>query len=173
MKGPARVLRTFCALFGLISSGAHAYCPGDAKYYSVGKEFGRSKFVIVGTADRETWIGEDGKSKPLRPPFQFGGPRPWGFDPYEGAFYDVRVQQSFKGAAPKHVRLFSENSTARFWLKTGRSYVLFVTTERFAPVQGPRVGLQLTIDTCGNSTEVAAGAGLMAELQQLAARPIR
>jgi hypothetical protein len=149
----------FCAALSLVPSTAGAYCPGTDKsfpgynphYYSVAKEFERSKYVVVATMDRETWLGEDGKPKPLKGPFQYGAKRPWGFDPYAGAYYDLRVQRSFKGAAPSHLRLFSENSTARFWLTHGVSYLLFLSGARF----DPPMRYQLTIDTCGNSGTAA------------------
>jgi hypothetical protein len=95
---------------------------------------------------KETWIGEDGKPKPLKPPFQDGQPRPWGFDPYMGAFYDLRVETIFKGNPPSTLRVFSENSTARFWLLPGEEILAFVSTGAF----DPPVGRQLTLDTCGN-----------------------
>src|SRR5438309_1413652 len=106
---PSRMWRLVaCAVFSLIPSTAWAYCPGtdktfpgyDPHYYSLAKEFGRSKYVIVGSMARETWLGEDGRPKRLKGPFQSGAKRPWGFDPYAGVYYDVRVQRSFKGAAP-------------------------------------------------------------------------
>jgi hypothetical protein len=129
------------ASLSVAPSTAQAYCPGtdknfpgyDAHYYSVGKEFARSKYVILGSIYRETWLGENGQPKRLKGPFQFGAKRPWGFDPYAGAYYDVRVQQSFKGTAPAHLRLFSENSTARFWLQPGHHYLLFVSLGNFDP----------------------------------------
>lgn len=101
------------AALSLAPSNAWSYCPGagrdfpgyDPRYYSVAKEYARSKYVIIATMDRETWLGEEGKPKPLKRPFQFGGKRPWGFDPYVRAYYDGRVQRSFKGAAPRHLRI--------------------------------------------------------------------
>jgi hypothetical protein len=67
----------------------------------------------------------------LKPPFQYKAPRPWGFDPYIGAFYDAEVVQVFKGKPAAQLRLFSENSTARFWLGVGDEFIMFVTEELF------------------------------------------
>jgi hypothetical protein len=160
------------AAASLLASTAHAYCPGtdkdfpgyDPHYYSVAKEFARSRYVIVGSMYRETWLGENGKPKALKGPFQSGAKRPWGFDPYAGAYYDVRVQRSFKGRAPAHLQLFSENSTARFWLKPGSSYLLFVAYGDF----NPPMRRQLSIDTCGNSVATAEGLGVLRKVQVLA-----
>jgi hypothetical protein len=160
------------AAFAAAPGVASAYCTGwdntlpnyDPHYYSPTHEFRRSKYVIKARVLRETWLGEDGKPKPLRPPFQFGEPRPWGFDPYAGAFYDVRVETAFKGQPRPVLRLFSENSTARFWLKVGSEHVLFVTDEAFdAPI-----GKSLTVDNCGNSTPVGKAGPLLRTLQRIA-----
>lgn len=78
-------------------SQAFAYCIGwdkslphyDPHYYSVSHEFRRSRWVFKAKVLKETWVDEDGKEKPLQPPFQNGSPRPWGFDPYAGAYYDL------------------------------------------------------------------------------------
>jgi len=136
---------------------AQAFCIGYDKswsgyrpdYYSVAQEYRRSDFVIEARVIRENWIGEDGKPKALRRPFQNGGPRPWGFDPYMGAFYTLRVERTFKGGPPPTLRLFSENSTARFWLFPGGKLLAFVSKSRF----DPPIGQQWTIDTCGNSRQ--------------------
>lgn len=153
-------------------ASSSAYCVGndstlpnfDAQYYSVSHEFARTKFVIRARVIRETWLGEDGRPKPLQPPFQNGNSRPWGFDPYLGAFYDVRVTRTFKGNPLKNIRLFSENSTARFWLNVGSDVFLFVTEETFDSPIGP----SLTVDTCGNSATVAKAPDLGHELEKLA-----
>jgi len=145
------------ALFGAWSNVGFAYCPGAdptvsgsrPDYYSVRQEFARAKFVAEVTAEREIWLGDDGKPKPLQPPYHFGGDRPSSgiFDPYLGAYFDVRVRRSFKGNPPSRLRLFSSNTTGRFFLTKGQSYVLFVTTGKF----DPPIGRSWTVDNCGNS----------------------
>jgi hypothetical protein len=137
-------------------TAAHAYCVGDDQthpavpyYYSVPKEFGRANFVIEGVVTNEEWIGDNGKPRRLSPPFNFHN-RPSGIAaPYIGAWYDVQVTRTFKGRPPLRLRLFSENSTARFWLNKGERYLLFVTEEVF----DPPVRHALTVDTCGNSAK--------------------
>jgi len=119
---------------GPIPLKASAYCIGsdksmpdyDPEYYSVSHEFKRSQYVVEARVVREIWLGEDGKPKPLKPPFQDGQPRPWGFDPYTGAYYQIEILQAFKGHPPSQLQLFSENTTARFWLDVGQLYVLFI-----------------------------------------------
>lgn len=163
-----------CVAVAIAPSTAAAYCPGtdrnfpayNPRYYSVAKEFARSRYVILGTMERETWLGEDGRPKPLKGPFQSGEKRPWGFDPYVGAYYDVRVEHSFKGTAPAHLRLFSENSTARFWLRRGPKYLMFITPGSF----DPPMRRQLSIDTCGNSIEAIGHQKRLREVRRLAAK---
>jgi hypothetical protein len=151
---------------------ARAYCVGwdktipnyDAHYYSVSHEFQRAKYVVKAKVVREIWVGEDGKAKPLQPPFQNGGPRPWGFDPYAGAYYRLHVETVFKGKPPSQLTIFSENSTARFWLAVGSEHVLFVTEETF---EDP-IGKSLTMDTCGNSKPLSKATALLRDLRRLA-----
>ena len=157
----------------LIVSNARASCIGwdksrpdyDSHYYSISHEFHRAKFVIEARAIRETWLGEDGKAKPLKPPFQFGGARPWGFDPYMGVYYDVEVLKAFKGNPGARLRLFSENSTARFWLADGKAYLIFVTEE---PFEQP-IGRKLTIDNCGNSAALRTARSALRKVESLSA----
>jgi hypothetical protein len=155
------------------SAAAAAYCAGADKslpnyhpdYYAAPKEFGRSKFVVEAVVTNETWLGRDGKPTPVTAPFGSGDKRPWGLAaPYVGAQYDVRITRSFKGQPSTHVRLFSENSTARFWLNKGERYLLFISDEMFdEPIRQA-----MTIDTCGNSAKF--NRALAGQLEALAAR---
>lgn len=172
----AKALPLIVAAFTVVGllcgpSASWAFCIGwdkslpnyDPHYYSVSHEFRRSKYVVEVRVLRETWLDEDGKPKALEPPFQNGAKKPWGFDPYLGAYYDVGVLKSFKGEAPATLRLFSENSTARFWFDVGSKHVLFVSEGMF----DHPIGHSLTMDTCGNSQPVSKAAGLLEKLRQL------
>lgn len=169
-----RVLRLAALLSAMIvvPTEAHAYCVGADQthpavpyYYSVPKEFGRARFVIEGVVTNEAWIGYDGKPRRLSPPFNSRENRRRGLAaPYMGAWYDIQVTTTFKGKPPPRLRLFSENSTARFWLNKGERYLLFVTEEAF----GAPVGRALTADTCGNSASV--NPALLRTIQALAPR---
>lgn len=155
--GPA-IARAYCA--GLDKSLPHY----DAHYYSVPNEFRRSVYVVEVRVIRETWLGEDAKPTPLQPPLQSEGKKPRAFDPYLGAYYDVRVLKSFKGEAPAVLHLFSENSTGRFSFDVGSKQVLFVSKENF----DTPIGENLTVDTCGNSRPFSKAAPLLGELRELA-----
>lgn len=158
-----------------LSHPAAAYCIGWDKelpgyredYYSVAQEFERAKYVAVIRVTAETWLGEDGKPKALQPPFQFDGPRPWGFDPYLGAYYDVVVLTPYKGDPPRRLRLFSENTTARFWLTIGGSYLAFMH-EWDQDIDG--IGRPLTLDNCGNSLPLNRAGRIRREVSLLSRR---
>src|SRR6202007_3345568 len=102
--GKLGLIATAASLSPLLApTDALAYCIGsdraqphfDPAYYTIGHEMGRSRFVVRARVIHEVWIGEDGKEKALTPPFQDGASRPWGFDPYLGAFYDLQVKTAY------------------------------------------------------------------------------
>ena len=146
-----------------------AYCPGtdpefpnhSPNYYTARQELARSQYVVVGKVLTETWLGEDGNPKPLEPPFQNNNPRPWGFDPYSGAEYGIKVVKTLKGKPGAQFTLFSENSTARFWLEIGAEYLFFVTEEVF----DQPIGRRLTIDTCGKSAPLSKAQSTIKQIQ--------
>ena len=159
------------AYFAILSGKANAYCIGndkelpgyDPEYYSVSHEFSRSKYVVRATALRAIWLGYDGKEKPLQPPFHSRTAKPMGLDPYVGAYYDVKVLQVFKGNPKPELRLFSENSTGRFSLNVGSDYILFISEDTF----DRPIGVQLTVDNCGNSAAISNARTTLHSLQRL------
>ena len=92
--------------------------------------------------------------------------KPRGFDSYIGAYYDVDVIETFKGGPPKRLRLFSENTTARFWLDVGSELLIFVTDELF----DPPIGWKPTLDICGNSSLANNSQATVSQVKQLASR---
>ena len=104
---------------------------------SVRDEYRGSDVVLVGTVVRATAV-------PLSRDFQ------------DGTAYLVRVNETLKGKAPAQLRLFSENSGARFPMRVGTKYLLFVDhLERSV------------IDNCGNSGTVAARRRALATVRRL------
>ena len=137
----------------------------NPSYYSVENEFARSQYVVVARVTGVTWIGEDGRPTTLHPPFQNGGDAPSGFDPYLGAYYDLAVSQAFKGRPGGRLRLFSENTTARFRLEPGERHLLFVLTDTFEVI-----GAKPTIDACGNSGSMDSAQGALSVIGRLSQR---
>jgi hypothetical protein len=80
-----------------------------------------------------------------------------------GVYYDLRVLHIFKGSPKTTLRLFSENSTGRFWLQDGSDYVLFVYEETF----DPPIGVKLSADNCGNSADISHAQATIHALQTL------
>ena len=127
---------TFAALvFALTLHDAPAVCPRVK--VTPRDEYRASDIVVVGTVVRATPV-------PLSRDFQ------------EGTAYLVRVNEPLKGKAPAQLRLFSENSGARFPMRVGAKYLLFIDhLERSV------------IDNCGNSGTLATRRKALATVRRL------
>jgi hypothetical protein len=95
---------------------------------SVGEEFTNCAIVILGEVISARDV-----------------PEPGGF--IRGTFYQIRVTEVFKGSPSKTVELYSENSSGRFPMQIGVSYLVFAREGVFEGIKGAR----LAIDSCGNS----------------------
>jgi hypothetical protein len=132
-----RFIRIIFAVFVLGSKTGFAACLlGD---YSVEAELNRSTAVVLGTviAERAT-----AGTKNL----------------LEGVIYTVRVDETLHGDAAKTLELFSENSSGRFPMEKGKTYILFLYRElnRFA------------VDNCGNSGLITEKKAVLTSVRQLA-----
>lgn len=104
---------------------------------TVRDEYRGSDVVVVGTVVRAAPV-------PLSRDFQ------------EGTAYTLRVNETLKGKAPARLRLFSENGGARFPMRVGTKYLLFIDhLERSV------------IDNCGNSGPVATRRQAVATARRL------
>ena len=92
--------------------------------YSVGAEYGKSVAVVTATVLSERVIPD--KSEP-----EF----------IAGTIYTLRIQESFRGTLTNIAEVYSENTTGRFPMVKGRTYLLFLYRDE---------GL-LSADPCGNS----------------------
>lgn len=75
----------------------------------------------------------------------------------DGEEATVMVLDSYKGKAPGQLRIFSENSSGRFPLKVGESYLLFIKHSAG----------RLVINSCGNSDLLANSKRQLASLKKL------
>ena len=122
-------------LLSLMLESTPASCPRGK--VTARDEYRGSDVVVVGTVVRATPV-------PLSRDFQ------------EGTAYLVRVSETLKGKAPAQLRLFSENSGARFPMRVGTKYLLFIDhLERSV------------IDNCGNSGRVATRRKALATVRRL------
>ena len=112
-----------------VADVANAVCLNG--HPSITEECAKSQRVIIGKVIEKENIPESGNY-------------------YEGINYTVRVQEVIKGNPTKTILIFSENSSGRFPMSVGSTYVLFVYYE---------LG-RYQVSNCGNS-------GLMSEKQDV------
>jgi len=74
-----------------------------------------------------------------------------------GTIYQVKIEQSFLGTLNGTIKVFSENSSGRFPIRKGKSYLLFLYRE---------AGL-LSVDPCGNSGVVSQKTSVLAQVRML------
>ena len=133
--------RTVFALFAYSCLPVLA-CPSE-KFMSVAEEAHAAHSVVVGAASREEYSAE--------------GP---GHGWVDGTFYTIRVAETVLGQHSRTVRVFSENSSGRFPLEIGVTYLLFVS----------RCDGQLYIDAHGNSGPLPRQNDALREVRSLAPR---
>jgi hypothetical protein len=131
---------------------AHAFCmivdhtypkagwiSGDSRQMTVADEYRASKYVFLGKVISQRQIElHDG-----------------GFD---ATLYRVAVTQSFQGAPTTPLTIYNSNTTARFDMDVGKSYLLFVLAS----------GKYFVVDNCGWSDEVSEAKPALKELEHRA-----
>ena len=83
------------------------------------------------------FLGEVTGSKDVREPDDF----------VRGNFYTIRVHEVSKGKPQASVEVYSENTSGRFPMDVGASYLVFASEQTFEGIDGPR----LAINAAGNS----------------------
>ncbi len=104
----------------------------------VSAEFFKSDAVFIGTVLKERTIPEKGGA-------------------YDGWMYRLRVKQTFRGSVRDTAEVFTENSSGRFPLVVGETYLLFAYKQ---------VG-RLTIDNCGNSGPLSRAEDLISQIRKV------
>jgi hypothetical protein len=84
------------------------------------------------------------------------GPAPLEGEDGEGTVYRLRVEETLRGRRHKSFALFSENTTARFPMKVGRRYLVFVTAHDNI----------FYASNCGNSGELGGRSKLIEDLRK-------
>lgn len=139
----------FVAALLCAATPAHAHCDivdhtypkagwitGDSRQMTVADEYRASKYVFLGKVISQRQIElHDG-----------------GFD---ATLYRVAVTQSFKGAPTTPLTIYNSNTTARFDMDVGKSYVLFVLAS----------GKYFVVDNCGWSDEMSVSGPVLKELE--------
>ncbi len=111
---------------------------------SVGEEFTNSAVVIVGEVISAKDVRESN-----------------GF--IRGTFYSIRVTEALKSNPPKLVKLYSENSSGRFPMEVGTSYLVFANEAIFEGIERRHIA----IDNCGNSGDLKQSKKALMIVQKL------
>jgi hypothetical protein len=125
-----RALKPIVLLVVAFAASALAYCDGHP---TVEQEFNSSALVFVGKVISAEKVRIHSQS--------ISG----------GTSYAVEVTQALKGRASKTVHLYSENSSARFPMRTGEQYLIFADYDVFEGFHGRK----LAINSCGNSARLS------------------
>ncbi|WP_130621060.1 hypothetical protein [Dyella amyloliquefaciens] len=104
------------------------------RHPTVAGEFKEATSVITGRVTAERHISE-----PDDP------------EGYAWTIYTVQVLETFKGTPLRAIQLLSENTSARFWMDTGNTYLLFVSHASAVEMAGQERLPMDYIDNCGNS----------------------
>jgi hypothetical protein len=108
--------------------------------YSVEAEYHRSVAVVVANVVSERVV-----------------PDPEDSELSAGTLYPVRIEKLFRGTPRKQVDVWSENTSGRFPMENGKSYLLFLYEDEH----------QLSADGCGNSGLVSEKRQVLATLETL------
>jgi hypothetical protein len=116
----------FFLLLGAYTRAAFAFCPS---YPTLVEEFNESDAIIVGIVTGEEHVPDTEATF------------------YAGTLYFLKVERLIKGTQKLELRLFSENTTARFPMEIGKSYLVFARrdTDLFKNTN------TYWVNSCGNS----------------------
>ncbi|SFW71062.1 hypothetical protein [Luteibacter sp. UNCMF366Tsu5.1] len=86
---------------------------------------------------------------------------------YAWTIYSVQVLETFKGTPQRTIQLLSENTTARFPMDTGKTYLLFISQSSMIEMAGKERLPTNFIDICGNSAVEEDARSLIKEVRHL------
>ena len=84
-------------------------------------------------------------------------------DSVDGTFYSVEVTETLKGSPAKTLELYCENSSGRFPMEVGDSYLVFAYRGPFEGISGWR----WAIDSSGNSKQLDKAKSTLAQVRSL------
>ena len=138
-----RTLATIITFFALYPFDALAWCES---YPTVAEEFSHSFIVLVGKVVAEEKVNAAGE------------------DYFDGVNYKLTVSEVLRGENIKSITLFSENSSGRFPMTVGKSYLVFASVEH-GLLPGYPV---LAVSSCGNSGLLSESRPKLQEARRLA-----
>lgn len=145
MPGHGRTLAAMllASVFTAMAGTASGSCL-DGRHPSPEQEFADSAIVATGTA-RVARIVVDRDD-------------PQG---YIATVYEIRVREIFRGRIPRRLYVESENTSSRFPMEEGTTYLMFLQHDDHRAAY--------FIDNCGNSAPVGAARALLPRLRKMSA----
>jgi hypothetical protein len=142
-------LRTTMIAIGLAVAAGPAFglCT-DGRHPQWREEFADSDIVATGTA-AEVRRKPDDKDP----------------DGYIATIYEIRTREIFRGRIPKRLHVESENTSSRFPMQPGVTYLLFLKRDASSG--------HYFIDNCGNSAPLDQARPILSALSKMRARPVR
>jgi hypothetical protein len=111
---------------------------------SIPIEFAKSPHIIIGEVTQVDAVSERGNY-------------------YDGHNYTVRIIETIKGNLKSIIFIFSENSSGRFPMRVGESYILFLYEEVNT----------LQVDNCGNSGLLTKKQDVVKEVRNLSIQKLK
>src|SRR5262245_2166851 len=111
--------------------------------YSVEAEFRRSELVALASVVSERSVAADPQAGLL-----------------DGVLYTLHIEELFRGGQRRTVNVFSENSSGRFPMQKGTTYIVLLYQQ----------GGRLSADYCGNSGVASEKRAVIAKVRELAKR---
>ncbi|MGC4095728.1 MAG: hypothetical protein QM706_01315 [Nitrospira sp.] len=129
---------TLLAILAIMQSGAvYAACPIGVP--SLEHEYKNAAMVFVGHVTSEDVTPESTNQ-------------------LDGSTYTIHVEEALRGSRSKSVQIFSENTSGRFPMQVGATYLIFAHKELN----------RLQIDNCGNSGLLSEKSKALAIIRKIA-----
>jgi hypothetical protein len=80
---------------------------------------------------------------------------------YDATIYTVQIERVLKGRLASQVRLYSSNTTARYWMEIGERHILFLTREW----KENRWVADYFVNNCGNSSKLPKGDAIVKQVE--------
>jgi hypothetical protein len=142
-------LRTTMIAIGLAVAAGPAFglCTDD-RHPQWREEFADSDIVATGTAIESRRVVDE------KDP-----------DGYVATIYGIQIREIFRGRIPRRLHVESENTSSRFPMDLGATYLMFLKRDTASG--------RYVIDNCGNSDSVDQARPILSILRNMRARAVR
>lgn len=139
-------MRIFFIIFMAMIYAASAFAWCEA-YPDAKKEFFRNEYVFIGKVISEEKVHKAN-------------------DFFDGIYYKIQILETFRGSPKKAITVFSENSSGRFPMEVGQSYLVFTSIEPQEYVKDT-----YAISNCGNSGKISEKQAALKVIKKLSKSP--